>query len=103
VYLGQAWWTWLAFRTAPVFLFGDADSPKTVVTNDFRTRAQPEPTLSVSRMRRIPGRMMSDDCGQSIAEYAMMAAVMITLVIGVLASVGVHAAQIFFSVKRVLR
>jgi hypothetical protein len=44
-----------------------------------------------------------DDCGQGIAEYAMMAAVTITIVIGILALVGVHAKEVFFAVKRVLR
>jgi Flp pilus assembly pilin Flp len=53
-------------------------------------------------MSRVLHKAVSDDSGQDIAEYAVMAAVMITVVLGILALVGVNASQVFFQVQHAL-
>ena len=53
-------------------------------------------------MRRVLHKAVSDDSGQDIAEYAVMAAVTIMVVVGLLALVGVNASQIFFQVQHAL-
>ena len=54
-------------------------------------------------MRDLLHKFVSDQCGQDIAEYAVMLAVMAVLVFGILVSVGVNANQIFVQVASAFR
>ena len=54
-------------------------------------------------MSRILRNALSDDSGQDIAEYAVIAAVTIMVVLGILSLIGVNASQVFFQVGRALR
>jgi len=54
-------------------------------------------------MRDLLHRFVSDQCGQDIAEYAVMFALMLVLVFGILVSVGVNSNQVFFQVASAIR
>ena len=49
-------------------------------------------------MRELIGRIWSDDHGQDIAEYAVMLAVILVLVVGTIRLVGTNANNAFSSV-----
>ena len=49
-------------------------------------------------MRRLIRRMWADDEGQDIAEYAVMLAVILVLVVGTIRLVGSNANNVFSSV-----
>ena len=49
-------------------------------------------------MRELSGRIWSDDHGQDIAEYAVMLAVILVLVVGTIRLVGTNANNAFSSV-----
>ena len=50
-------------------------------------------------MRHFLHRFSADECGQDIAEYAVMAGVLVMIVIGIVAAVGFNASQLFFQVS----
>jgi Flp pilus assembly pilin Flp len=54
-------------------------------------------------MKRMLSKAISDDRGQDIAEYAVMAAVTIMIVAGILMLIGVRASEVFFHVGNALR
>jgi Flp pilus assembly pilin Flp len=53
-------------------------------------------------MIRVLRQVLSDESGQDIAEYAVMAAVILVIVTGLLTVIGVHASQVFFHVANAL-
>jgi Flp pilus assembly pilin Flp len=53
-------------------------------------------------MSRLLHKAISEDCGQDIVEYAVMAAVTIMIVLGILTLIGVRASQVFFHVGNAL-
>jgi pilus assembly protein Flp/PilA len=54
-------------------------------------------------MTEILSRLWADDCGQDIAEYAVMLAVILVIVVGTLQLVGSNANNAFSSVASSLQ
>ena len=54
-------------------------------------------------MRHFLHRAVSDECGQDIAEYAVMAGVVVLIVVGIFMAINVNASQIFFQVASALQ
>jgi Flp pilus assembly pilin Flp len=50
------------------------------------------------RMSRILGRLLHDDQGQDIAEYAVMLAVILVIVVGTVRLIGSNANNVFSQV-----
>jgi Flp pilus assembly pilin Flp len=54
--------------------------------------------LGGSSMKGILGRLWSEDDGQDIAEYAVMLAVILVIVVGTIRLIGTNANNVFSSV-----